>query len=157
MENLKFVDDSQQGAKLPFSALLMVWEQGKTTSKTFLDPRTLNCIYSGKNKEWWIENGFCVGTQDDFDVEYQKNMALKYPSHAYAEIDEETYLDALNCLPPKKWEKVTNGSIFLMSEYMEANCTSFYVKLKNRYFTCVQSDKIKYADVLARIEEMFFK
>lgn len=69
-------------------------------------------------------------------MELSKAMALiddlieaKY-SKAPSEITKDEYDDALNCLPPARWD----GTVFLMSERTIGSYTAFYAKCEGRYF-----------------------
>jgi hypothetical protein len=46
----------------------------------------------------------------------------------WQEITEEDWHDALEVLPPEKWETVRGVNIFRMSEYLAGNITAHYLK-----------------------------
>lgn len=53
----------------------------------------------------------------------------------WTEITEEVYMEALECLPPEKWQTVNEVNLFRMSEYTTGSITAHYATFGKRYFT----------------------
>ena len=53
----------------------------------------------------------------------------------WTEITEEVYMEALECLPPEKWQTVNEVNLFRMSEYTTGIITAHYARFDGRYFT----------------------
>jgi hypothetical protein len=69
---------------------------------------------------------------DACEMIYQVNRA-KYCG-PWKEIDEETWWDALEVLPPEKWQTVSGVEIFRLMEYLTGTITAHYARLGTRYF-----------------------
>lgn len=52
----------------------------------------------------------------------------------WIEISLDTWTEALECLPPQKWQTVDGVEIFRMSEYMTGSITAHYARVGDRCF-----------------------
>lgn len=79
---------------------------------------------------------------------------------AWKEIDEERFMDMLECLPPEKWKQKGFGvEIFRMSEYYTDNITSHFVCYKpigdkKRYFEAYRRTSTSYDSITIEILAM---
>lgn len=64
----------------------------------------------------------------------EEAQKAKYCSD-WQEITEEDWYDALEVLPPEKWETVRGVNLFRMCEYLTGNITAHYAKLRGKFFT----------------------
>lgn len=53
----------------------------------------------------------------------------------WSEITEDQYMDALECLPPQKWQTVDGVNLFRMSEYTTGSITAHYARFNSKFFT----------------------
>ena len=70
----------------------------------------------------------------------------------WTEIDEERWMDALECLPPRKWKTVDDVEIFQMSEMTAGDITAHYVRYGERYFCGNRRIWDKYQDIAIEIK-----
>jgi hypothetical protein len=58
----------------------------------------------------------------------------------FKEISEEQYIDALECLPPKKWHNINKSvNVFFISEATINDLHSCYIKSKGKYYSALRS------------------
>lgn len=118
------------------------------------------CRYTGRSATTLLEelNATKIKNSADYLImEAGKARALASKTmeeihcHPWAEIGEDDYNTALNCLPPEKWF----GGIFRMSEYVIGNVTRHYVRIQEentfRYFTACRTTSMTYSDMVAEI------
>jgi hypothetical protein len=74
----------------------------------------------------------------------------------WQEITEEDWYDALEVLPPEKWETVRGVNIFRMSEYLAGNITAHYAKLRGKYFTRNCSTSETYQELAEQVAAKWF-
>lgn len=72
----------------------------------------------------------------------------------WREITKEQWWDALEVLPPEKWQKVAGVEIFRMSEYTSGTVTGHYARLGGRYFSANRDIRTKYADISGEIASL---
>lgn len=71
----------------------------------------------------------------------------------WVEITKEEYWDALECLPPEKWETLNCIEFFRMSETLTGNITAHYAKTGTRYFTANRERQKDYAALWFEVNE----
>ena len=69
----------------------------------------------------------------------------------WQEITDQLWDDALNVLPPEKWETVDGVNIFRMMEYYTGNITAHYARTGGRYFTTLRRTSTPYAEIAAEV------
>jgi hypothetical protein len=74
----------------------------------------------------------------------------------WREITEQAWWDALEVLPPEKWQTVRGVEIFRMCEYLSGNITAHYAKLLGKFFARNCSTSEKYEDLAEQIAEKWF-
>lgn len=72
----------------------------------------------------------------------------------WKEINEDEWMDALECLPPQKWQTVDGVNIFRMCEYTTGNITSHYARTEERYFTASRRITQSYEDMAKEIKSI---
>lgn len=90
------------------------------------------CPYTGKTKEDFIAEGYSILSDDEFLLlvrQWEDTLCGDWK-----EIDEDTYEEMLNILPPLQW---CNGG-FYISERYTGNISNFYQKLDGKYYTSLQ-------------------
>lgn len=70
----------------------------------------------------------------------------------WQEISDQLWDDALNVLPPEKWETVQGVNIFRICEYLTGNITAHYARLSGRYFTATRRTSTPYAELAAEVQ-----
>lgn len=103
-----------------------VYEKGKLTLHTQL--RDGKCVYTGKTEEYYQSLGFVIDTYENILPLLEEAEAAKFLHKKWEQITEEAWMDALECLPPQKWERLGNTEIFRMSEFMTGNITRHYLR-----------------------------
>jgi hypothetical protein len=74
----------------------------------------------------------------------------------WQEITEEEWGDALEVLPPEKWETVRGVNIFRMCEYLTGNITAHYAKLRGKFFTRNCSTRETYEELAEQVAAKWF-
>ena len=71
---------------------------------------------------------------------YAQQHAADISRHCrpWEEITEEQHDEALNVLPPEKWQRSHGWSAFRMCEYMTGQITGHYFHVGGRYFTALR-------------------
>lgn len=101
------------------------------------------CPYTKKSAEDYNKDGYSILTWEDF---YKvEDQYLDSICGDWKEITAEQFEDALNVLPPLRWE---NGGFF-MSERYTADVTGFYQQIGDRYFTSYQRLSYNRKDIIA--------
>lgn len=68
--------------------------------------------------------------------EYSTAQRKSLLSDPLTEIDEKSYMAALECLPPLKWHRASDGvMLFLMSEFYTRSYTKQYAAYQRRFYT----------------------
>jgi len=80
---------------------------------------------------------------------HMQNSHLRPPQ----EITDEQWFDALEALPPARWNNTAGAEIFMMSEYWALNVTNFYVRIDEKYYVTRQSDENSNAQIVAMCKE----
>lgn len=111
-----------------------------------------------------VKNGICAYTKkpaSDFLKEHPGSVVISF-EHAlkliaeaedliyqkpWREISEEKYWDALECLPPEKWETCNGVTFFRSMEYETGLITAHYAKTEGKYYfalrrVCSSYDKL---------------
>lgn len=130
------------------------------------DINNLKVIYiPGKTHiETIVRNGECEYTKrpvPDFLKEHPGSVVVSF-EHAlklieeaedlrylnpWKEISEETYWDALECLPPEKWETCNGVTFFRSMEYETGLITAHYAKTKGKYHFAMRRACPSYQDM----------
>lgn len=138
-------------------------EMGIQTTTYFDNDGIERCNYSGYLRgkdvdltveEYLLENpGFRVESWENV-----KNLieALqdKHLIGQFTEISEEDYDEALECLPPQKWETVDGVNIFRMSEYTTGNITCHYTRYNGKHYSANRRTSTPYAQIASEIKGM---
>lgn len=74
----------------------------------------------------------------------------------WKEITEESWWEALEVLPPEKWQTVRGVEIFRMCEYLSGNITAHYAKLHGKFFARNCSTSEKYEDLAEQVAAKWF-
>ena len=67
-------------------------------------------------------------------AQYEAGHNAHYLAGPLLEITEEQWDEALNCLPPMRWEHRDGVERFLMVEMLSGSITAQYARLGSRYF-----------------------
>lgn len=70
----------------------------------------------------------------------------------WTEITADDYDEALNVLPPERWQRINGTAIFRMCEYLCGNITAHYVEINGRYFQAFKpaiDDQSQYVEQVA--------
>lgn len=90
------------------------------------------CLYYGRPEEYFLENGYLIVTEEEFEPIHEKY--LNDLCNKWKEVSEDQFEDALNVLPPMRWR---NGG-FYMSERYTGDVSSFYQEINGKYYTSLQ-------------------
>jgi hypothetical protein len=74
----------------------------------------------------------------------------------WREITEEAWWEALEVLPPEKWQTVRGVEIFRMCEYLSGNITAHYAKLRGKFFSRNCSTSENYEDLAEQVAAKWF-
>lgn len=75
---------------------------------------------------------------EEFERDYYRPH-LKSMQEEFKETTEERFIDALECLPPKRWTRENSKEFFFVGECFTADLYSAYVRLGNKYYTALRS------------------
>lgn len=117
-------------------------------------------FYTGKTVEEMqpeYKGELIVFTDKELDL-YLDNY-YKSLQGDWAEIGEEEYFDALECLPPMNWRTITPGvNVFCISEAFTSHLHSHFLKLTNsegvKYYTAMRSRFITNDQILNQIKSL---
>lgn len=107
----------------------------------------INPYYPERGKEYYLEKGFSILTRNEYSPIHEKH--LDSLCGEWREITEEKYNEAMNVLPPLRYE---NGGFF-MREMWTADVTDFYQQIGRRYFTSMQRLKYDRLIILKELRE----
>lgn len=88
----------------------------------------------------------------DLVCDWIKNKEDDVYINKWVEISEDDYMDALECLPPQKWQTVDGVNFFQMSEHTTGNITAHYAVHKGKYYTAHRRTSAKYEDLAKEIK-----
>ena len=91
------------------------------------------CPYTKQTAAEYEKNGYTVMTEDEFgtfDKAFEDSLCGDWK-----EITEEQFQEALNILPPIKWER---GG-FYIGEPTRGSLYGFYQRIGDKYYTSLQS------------------
>jgi len=139
--------------------VLCIYQPGKThvvtasreTPPRNLDGETFEAVLARLNSN--LKDGepvFQVLTIDDAADQIEEINRVQY-CEPWKEIDEETWWDALEVLPPEKWQTVGGVELFRMMEYLTGSITAHYARLGSRYFTKNACISTPYAQLAAEV------
>lgn len=102
-----------------------------------------------------IKNYHLLEWDDFYEIyytKYHKNLSSK----PFKEVSEETYYDALECLPPMRWHNATAGvNVFFIMEAYTADLHDSYVCInKNgakKYYSALKSITMTDAELLEQL------
>ena len=92
----------------------------------------------------------------DIDQASEQIGAINHAKYCgpWQEITEEKWWDALEVLPPEKWQTVAGVEIFRMMEYTTGDITSHYARIGDRYFSRNLPISTKYRDIAAEVSAL---
>lgn len=70
------------------------------------------------------------------------------------EIDEDTWMHALEALPPAGWRTVDGVELFFMSELISSNIASFYAAYNGRFFAAYRETSADYKELAAEVQAL---
>lgn len=76
-----------------------------------------------------------------------------YRHQGIFEIDEEAFMDALECLPPVDWKRVGEIESFKLSERLTGNITSIFCRKGQRYFRFYDLITLDSAGIARRLDK----
>lgn len=99
--------------------------------------------------------GYIVGTWDEIypmilSAEEKEFILL------WVEVTEKDFLEALECLPPDRWQRIDGCEFFQMSERLTSDITATYAKIQDRFFCANRRESDNYEKLLAEINNQFF-
>jgi hypothetical protein len=74
----------------------------------------------------------------------------------WKEITEEEWDDALEVLPPEKWETVRGVNIFRMCEYLTGDITAHFASLRGKFFARNCSTSETYEELAEQVAAKWF-
>jgi len=75
----------------------------------------------------------------------------------WTEISADAWMEALEVLPPQKWQTVDGVELFRMSEYTTGNITAHYARTGDRHFCANRRTSDAYEKLAAEIRELTLK
>ena len=72
----------------------------------------------------------------------------------WTEITEDQWMDALEVLPPQKWQTVNGVELFRMSEYTTGNITTHYARIGERCFCANRRTSDAYEKLAAEVQAL---
>lgn len=69
------------------------------------------------------------------------------------EIDEDTFIEALECMPPTDWIRTLGGETFKICERLTGNITTIYCRKGDRFFRFYDDIALKQDGVILRLEQ----
>ena len=72
----------------------------------------------------------------------------------WTEISEEAWTEALEVLPPQKWQTVDGVELFRMSEYTTGNRTTHYARIDGRCFCANRRTSDAYKNLAAEVKAL---
>lgn len=105
-------------------------------------------LYSQEDQEQLSEKypGIGLETQDGFT-----KQLVDYHRSPVTEIDEESFIRALEVLPPEEWVHDSIGESFKMSEHLTGPVTNVYARMGKRYFTMTDHCDLPHPEVMQRV------
>ena len=104
-------------------------------------------LWGETTKEEYIKDGYFILQEDEFDALVEENE--KNQCNNWKEITEEEYENAMNVLPPKKWQ---HGGFF-MGECFCGSLYSFYQEWSGKYYTSLQSIHTDRNEILENLKK----
>ena len=143
----------------------VIYEDGKCNIQTtvYADSEGIErCAYSGYlNKlekdqtvsEYLAHNpGACISFDEALArIAVAEQSAFIKP---WKEISEDAWMDALEVLPPQKWQTVDGVELFRMSEYTTGSITAHYARSNGRYFTANRRISDDYKTLSAEVKQL---
>lgn len=86
----------------------------------------------------------------EFDKAVDAIESSMIDDHA-TEITEEQFFEALEALPPKRWQRFANSESFMMIEHFYGIVTSVYVRVDNRYYTFHDRCTLSHDDIIRKV------
>lgn len=108
------------------------------------------CQYSRQPITEFLAQGYQVMSQDEAYEMVKAAQEARYCT-GFHEISEERWYDALEVLPPKRWEMGGTIEYFAMMEFTCGTFRDFYFKHraeKTRYFVACLNDHLKHREIL---------
>ena len=99
----------------------------------FSDEEFLKNYLKRFEKDYWKENIFYSNNREDFENKINKNARKKY-CKGWSEIDRSRFWEMLEVLPPEKYTRGKDFSIFRMSEYETGSITNHFMQKWNKFY-----------------------
>lgn len=114
-----------------------------------VEPGKFICTYGGKDidelQKSWPE--VAVGEYSEIRQQQERQYVT-----APRKIDRDTFIEALEVLPPKDWIQRADTSSFKMSEFYTGNITSIYVRLGSDYFEFRDDADMTHESIVEKIK-----
>ena len=109
--------------------------------------------YSGGQTvaEYQAIHGYPLRIIEEAELEALSDAFLADCVTAPELIDEERFDDALNCLPPCRWNTVRGVNMFHISERITHNLVNWYAKLNGQYWRFVDFDNRPGDELAAKV------
>jgi len=143
--------------------LAVVYVDGETTIETIL-AKTGRSMYGRKTVSEIRAShvGKTVSVLPIFQAMERVEAAQKAKyCNPLAEITEDQFLEALNCLPPENWKRGDGWEAFRMSEYTCGRIATHFLMVGDRYFSksvaissSVYDDMMKEASKLPKMAQI---
>ena len=135
----------------------VIYENGKCNLQTIVysDNGIDRCQYSGQTVPEYLKehpNTVCISFDEALKKIHEEEEKIFIT--AWKEITEEEWMDALECLPPEKWETVSGVELFRMSEYTTGNITAHYARLNNKYYYSGRRTSNSYEKLAEEIKKL---
>ncbi len=143
--------------------IMAIYKTGEAHLQTTVDENGL-CTFSGVNRESGIDfkvkeyleflgpDFVCISLDDAVNQihEVHEKIYIK----PWQEITEDEWTDALEVLPPMRWQTVNGVNFFQCSERMTSNITATYATVNNKYFMTYRRTSQPYNDLSKEIGEI---
>lgn len=117
--------------------------------------------YSPDGKNMKVEDYLALKGSDYQCLPYREAIeradeaaAAKYIG-PWEPIDSETWMDALECLPPMRWRRVAGVEFFQMSERMTGDITRTYARVGNNCWRAYRRTGDEYAELARELRAQF--
>jgi len=108
-------------------------------------------IYGGKGADTYRALGYEIMSLDrasDLITEEQHKTYCK----GWTRISEEAWYEALEVLPPEKWQTIGGVEMFRLMEYTTGAITAHYARIGEYYYCCNESIFTDYEKLVAQVK-----
>ncbi len=134
---------------------MVIWTPGQLHVEDFVvDGQT--SVYKTPVEEYLKNHpGSVLISYDEFAAK-QTEIENREFLTPWKEIDEETWTEKLEILPPEKWQQCgEHREAFRMMEYYTGNITDHFFKIGKRYFSALRRTSQSYAEMTGEIKKQF--